>query len=65
MLNKPIGPEQELVCRSCGASPDGHDVAATLGWTRTVAGEQVHLHCPRCSRDNVRSMEAKLDEQYW
>lgn len=59
----PSGPE--LVCRTCGARVSTGDAAATLGWSRTVVGDQVHVHCPRCSREHVRSMEAKLDEQYW
>ncbi len=50
------------MCGRCGATGD---VIAALTWTRSVDGGEVTWYCERCSRENVRSIEAKLDEQYW
>ena len=47
-------------CSSCGATAE-----APLGWTtdKTERGV-VHL-CDRCSRENIRSIEGRLDPVYW
>lgn len=45
-------------CRRCGATGEG-DLPA--GWS--LDGE--HFLCERCTRENVRSIEARLDEDWW
>ena len=57
--------EPQWVCRTCGARVEGSDVGALLGWTRSHDDGEVRSYCPRCSRAHVRSMEAKIDEEYW
>lgn len=52
------------VCSRCGTVAVD-DPAAALTWTRSVDDGVMHLYCPRCSREHVRSIEARLDEQYW
>ena len=54
-------PAEPVTCALCGARAD----ELPLGWSTSVErGRTVH-HCERCSRDHVRSMEAKLDSDYW
>jgi hypothetical protein len=48
-------------CALCGTSAD----SLPLGWSTSVErGRTVH-HCERCSRENVRAMESKLDPEWW
>ncbi len=53
-------------CSRCGAVSDG---PPPLTWSTAVddRGEsRVTLHyCDRCSRENVRSIEGRLDEAWW
>jgi hypothetical protein len=52
------------VCATCGRMPDDQS-AARLTWARGVEkGWQVWT-CDRCSRENLRSIEAKLDSAWW
>jgi hypothetical protein len=53
--------DQTVTCALCGAA----EPALPLGWSTSVErGRTVH-HCERCSREHVRSMEAKLDPEHW
>ncbi len=54
-------PDQVVSCALCGATSP----SLPLGWATAVErGRTVH-HCEQCSRAHVRSMEAKLDSDYW
>ena len=54
-------PERTVTCSLCGASAP----SLPLGWSTSVErGRTVH-HCERCSRENVRAMESKLDPEWW
>jgi hypothetical protein len=56
-----LAPAEAVTCALCGAVAE----RLPLGWSTSVErGRTVH-HCDRCSRDHVRSMEAKLDPAYW
>ncbi|MEO6821394.1 MAG: hypothetical protein ABI468_02520 [Candidatus Nanopelagicales bacterium] len=57
--------EHEWVCRTCGARVEVSDVGALLGWACSNDAGEARTYCPQCSRDHVRSMEAKIDEEYW
>jgi hypothetical protein len=35
------------------------------GWTLITEGGRVSYVCVRCARENLRSIEAKLPEEYW
>jgi hypothetical protein len=48
----------DRACRRCGASAEGE---LPRGWS--LDGE--HFLCERCTRENVRSIEARLDEEWW
>jgi len=43
----------------------GTPEAVPLGWSTADAGGDVTLLCPRCTREHVRDIEAKLDEEWW
>ncbi len=51
----------EVTCALCAATAP----ALPLGWGTSIdRGVTVH-HCERCSRENVRAMESKLDPEWW
>lgn len=53
--------DEAVTCALCGATA----ASLPLGWATAVErGRTVH-HCEQCSRAHVRSMEAKLDSDYW
>ncbi len=54
------------ICSHCGgeADPDS-DPTIVLSWTTFSEGTRFQRYCPTCSRQNVRSIEGKLDEAYW
>jgi hypothetical protein len=39
--------------------------AARLTWSRGTDGGRTTWTCERCSRDNLRSIESKLDPDWW
>jgi hypothetical protein len=48
----------------CGAPVPG-EAGIPLGWSLSTSERGRVLTCPQCVRDNVRSIEAKLDEAWW
>ena len=56
----------EVSCQICGASAEADaDGRAPLTWTMDTDGARVRWTCPRCSAEFVRSMEAKLEPEWW
>jgi hypothetical protein len=62
------------VCGFCGkASPppapaDGSGVAdddIPLTWATSVENGKVRVYCDECARSNLRSIESKLDSEWW
>ena len=54
----------QLVCTTCGRRPD--DVlSARLTWVLGVENGQEVWTCDACSRENLRSIEGKLDSAWW
>ena len=51
-------------CATCGRTPPA-DGSAALTWVRSVEDRGVVWTCDRCSRDNLRSIEGKLDTAWW
>lgn len=69
-IHEPIGDTGELTplltCSSCGTTPAPPDQArARLTWTRSVERGRTLWACERCSRENLRSIESKLDPDWW
>ena len=59
-------PHNPLVCATCGASPaPGEQAAARLTWSRGTEGGRTTWTCEACSRENLRSIESKLDPAWW
>ncbi len=58
-----------LVCSGCATSLDAEadeqSGLAALTWMSSVERGRELYFCPTCSRDNLRSIEAKLDPEYW
>jgi hypothetical protein len=55
-----------LVCSSCGTIPPPEkQAAARLTWSRGTDGRRTTWTCERCSRENLRSIESKLDPDWW
>jgi hypothetical protein len=53
-------------CQLCGReSNPAEDGDAPLTWVMDRSGDRVSWTCPRCAVDNVRSMEAKLEPEWW
>ncbi len=54
-----------MVCATCGARPEVDEALARLTWTRGVEHRRPVWTCDRCSREHLRSIEAKLDPTWW
>ena len=50
-------------CDFCGRQEP--DEAKTLTWTTSVENGRRRVYCDACSRDHLRSMEGKLDSEFW
>ena len=51
-------------CSRCGAPADDED-SLPAGWSLVTDERGVNLLCLDCTRTNVRSIEAKLPEEWW
>jgi len=51
------------VCSRCGTIADGEEAPA--GWSFGTSRRGLEWLCLDCTRENVRSIEAKLPEEYW
>lgn len=55
-----------LVCSTCGTTPPADEQAtARLTWSRVTEHGRTTWICERCSRENLRSIESKLDPVWW
>ncbi|MGH3346759.1 MAG: hypothetical protein ACRDO4_07235 [Nocardioides sp.] len=52
-----------ITCDFCGRQET--DEAKTLTWTVAVENGRRRAFCDACSRDHLRSMEGKLDSEFW
>ncbi|WP_230425461.1 hypothetical protein [Prauserella cavernicola] len=57
--------ETEVVCSVCAARRADGDAVAALAWVREVEDRRARWLCPRCAREHVRDIEAKLPAEYW
>jgi hypothetical protein len=56
-------PDQPVVCAVCGASAGGSEPPLT--WSTQLGRRGVELVCDRCTRENVRAIEGKLESEWW
>ncbi|MFI5675024.1 hypothetical protein [Streptomyces cellulosae] len=52
---------QPLACARCGARAEGPRPT----WTCSVENGTRHYFCDRCSRENLRAIEGRLDSAWW
>jgi hypothetical protein len=50
-------------CNLCGTQAEGE--TPPLTWTVSFENGQRRVFCERCSRENVRNIESKLDSDWW
>ena len=55
-------PADALVCARCGQQAQGGDTAT---WSTATGPEGTTRLCGACTREHLRSIEARLDEQWW
>lgn len=58
-----------LVCARCGQSLDSdadeRSGLTALAWVHAHERGSDRFYCPTCSRENLRSIEGKLDAEPW
>jgi hypothetical protein len=52
-----------VTCSWCGTSVEAD--TPPLTWTTSAERGDVKYFCERCSRENLRSIEGKLDSGWW
>ncbi|HJR50218.1 MAG TPA: hypothetical protein VJ794_03875 [Gemmatimonadales bacterium] len=57
------GDEVAVHCDFCGTSAPGDE--APLTWTLSVENGRSRVFCEKCSREHLRSIEGKLDSEFW
>ncbi len=54
-----------VVCDLCGRSPDAEPDDVPLTWVTSVENGGQRVYCDSCARVHLRSIEAKLDAEWW
>jgi hypothetical protein len=52
-----------VTCDFCGTAAPADEPPLT--WTSSVENGKRRLFCERCSRENLRAIEGKLDSEWW
>jgi hypothetical protein len=55
--------ERRATCAVCGTAADGEAPPPT--WSSQTSARGTTWLCERCTRDNLRSIEGRLDEAWW
>jgi hypothetical protein len=50
-----------VTCTGCGTSAE----TAPVSWTSQTGARGTTWLCERCTRENLRSIEGRLDEAWW
>ncbi|MFB8248655.1 hypothetical protein ACFY3O_35110 [Streptomyces sp. NPDC001046] len=53
------------VCARCGAAADAGAQGPPPTWTFSVEHGVGRHYCDTCSRENLRSIEGRLDSDWW
>ncbi|PNG21625.1 hypothetical protein [Streptomyces cahuitamycinicus] len=56
---------RRFVCARCGASAGVLAEGPPLTWTYSVENGTRQYYCGTCSRENLRSIEGRLDSDWW
>jgi len=54
-----------VVCDMCGVRPSDDPEATPITWVTSLENGVPKVYCPDCARENIRSIEAKLDSEWW
>jgi len=49
-------------CELCGRTSEQEN---PLGWSTEFVDGRTRRVCEKCTRDNVRAIEAKLEQEWW
>jgi hypothetical protein len=52
-------------CQLCGRTADEDDEVQRLSWVMDRRAGRASWTCPRCAAQNLRSLEAKLEPEWW
>jgi hypothetical protein len=52
-------------CTRCGATAESPEGGLPPAWSLATFDRGVDRLCEQCTRANVRSIEARLDEDWW
>ncbi len=61
MAVEPTKQSPSLSCSWCGATVE----TLPLTWTTSLERGRQIFYCERCSREHLRSIEGKLDQDFW
>jgi hypothetical protein len=50
-----------LACARCGVAADGRPTT----WSSELSDRGTSWLCERCTRENLRSIEARLGQEWW
>jgi hypothetical protein len=50
-------------CDHCGLTAEGSEPPLT--WSLSMEGGRAMRYCEECTRTHVRSMEGKLEREFW
>jgi hypothetical protein len=53
--------DEPVACSLCGATED----TLPLTWTTSLEHGRTRYYCDRCSRENLRAMEGRLDGEWF
>jgi len=52
-----------IVCDLCGIEASSED--SRLTWAMSFEGDAARNYCEGCARENLRSIEGRLEPAYW
>ena len=52
-------------CDRCGRVRSDDDPVAALAWVSDTDDRGARWYCPACAREHLRSIEAKLQSEWW
>ena len=55
-------PTERTTCGVCGSVVEG---PAPVTWSTQTSARGLTWLCEQCTRDNLRSIEGRLDEAWW
>jgi hypothetical protein len=55
--------EQPVTCAWCGRAAPGDGVP--VDWVGDATEGRQRHYCPTCAREHLRSIEARLDQEWW